>query len=280
MSIKNILLVVEDAPSGPARLDAAVALADQLNAHLAALVIAPLPQIDLGYDGGLGGSFVVEEMQRVQEGAEELGRKLSARLVSLGVSSEVRSAARSYVGIADEVARQGRYSDLILIGRPQEDGMARNVLKSAIDGALFDSGRPVVQMPPGWSGSFGRNIVIAWDGSREAARAIAAAMPLIETADSVTIALVAPEIDSDRHGEEPGADLGVALSRHNSNVSVNRLPVLGKSVSETLLGHTSDLGADLIVLGAYGHSRMAEAIFGGVTRDIVRTANVPLLMAH
>jgi nucleotide-binding universal stress UspA family protein len=280
MSIKNILLVVENAPAGSIRLDAAVAFADQQNAHLVVLGIEPLPQIDLGYDGGIGGSFVVEEMQRAQERAAELGRKLSAQLGTSGISSEVRSAARSYPGIAVEIARHGRYADLILIGRSAEEGNARSFLENAADGALFDSGRAVVQLPPDWSESFGKNIIIAWDGSRAATRAVAAAMPLIETADSVIIAIAAPEAGTDRHGEEPGADLGTALSRHNSNVSVDRLPVFGKSISETLLGHATDLGADLIVHGAYGHSRIAEAIFGGVTRDIIRTANVPLLMAH
>ena len=135
-------------------------------------------------------------------------------------------------------------------------------------------------LPPGWSGEFGARIVVAWDGSLEASRAVAAAMPLIEAAREVRVALVAPRVRGSEHGQEPGADLGAVLSRHNGNVSVDRLPSLDRSVARALLGHASDTEADLLVLGAYGHSRLTEAIFGGVTHDMLREAPLPLVMAH
>ena len=152
--------------------------------------------------------------------------------------------------------------------------------QKALDGALYDSGRGVALTPGGWTAAFGERIVVAWDGSRASARAIGAAMPLIETADEVRVALVEPKVGDEAHGPEPGADLGAALSRHNANVSVDRLPSLDRPVAKVLLEHASDAGADLVVLGAYGHSRFAEAVFGGVTRDMLEDAPLPLLMAH
>ncbi len=134
--------------------------------------------------------------------------------------------------------------------------------------------------PRGWTGAFGERVVVAWDGSRPSARAIGSAMPLIETAAEVRVALVDPKAGSAAHGAEPGAELGAALARHNANVSVDRLPTLDRPVAKVLLEHASDAGADLVVLGAYGHSRFAEAVFGGVTRDMLRDASLPLLMAH
>lgn len=280
MAIRNILLVIEDADSALARLDTAAALAEQFDAHLAVLVATSLPQFDVGYDGAMAGSFIVDEMERARESVEARAREVDGRLREIGRPAEVRTAARSLAGIAEEVGRQARYADLVVTGRVADEGYAQSVLERALDGALFDGGRPVVLLPPGWTAGFGRSLMIGWDGSRESSRAVALAMPLIEAAGKVAVAVAVRNGGAGREGDEPGADIGAALSRHNGQVTVDRLPTLGKSVSETLLQHAGDLGADLVVMGAYGHARMTEAIFGGVTHEMIRSARLPLLLAH
>lgn len=281
MSIKNILAVVPDTANAEAMIGPATALAEAHEAHLVILVVGALPALDYGYGGMAAGQLIVDEMTEVREDVEKTAAKLIERLAGTGVSVEVRSTAMSFAGISAEVARQGRYADLVLIGRSGGDGDGHGYLvEKALDGALFDSGRPVALIPPGWSNGFGRRITIAWDGSREASRAVAAAMPLIESADEIRIALAAPRVGDNEHGEEPGADLGTALARHSANVSVDRLPALGRKASEALLEHALDCDSDLLVLGGYGHSRLTETVFGGVTHDMIRHATLPLLMAH
>lgn len=277
--IRNLLVVIEDPKKAARRLDTAVEMARRHDAHLVALAVAAQPTLDYSAGAGFGTELIVEELQRARERADDMAKTLTERLSASGISAEARPAARSFPGIADEVARQGRYADLILSGRDEGDDGA--VLDKAADGALFDSGKPAVLIPPDWDkGAFGKRIMVAWDASREAARAIAAAMPLIEGADAVSVALADPYSGSESHGEEPGADIGASLSRHNGNVTVDRLAGMGHSVAETLIAHATDVGADLVVLGAYGHTRLAEAIFGGVTRDMMKACPVPLLLAH
>ena len=283
MSIKTILAVIPEGSDAEAALAPATALAERHGAHLAVLAITELPAADYGYGygsyGGVAtGQFLVERMEEARKRVEALAERLRERLAGPGVSAEVRTAARSLAGVADEVSHHGRYADLILMARSGDEGSETQA--KALDGALFDSGRGVALVPPGWAQGFGERITIAWDGSRPAARAIGAAMPLIDAAAEVRIALVEPKVGNESHGPEPGADLGAALARHNPNVSVDRLPALDRPVAKALLEHAADAGADLLVLGAYGHSRFAQAVFGGVTRDMLRDAPLPLLMAH
>ncbi len=121
---------------------------------------------------------------------------------------------------------------------------------------------------------------IVWTPRKEAARAVADAMPFIEAAESVHIAIIDPDTGDDAHDEEPGTDLAAALARHDVPVTVNALPSAGQSVTGRLLIHAADCGASLIVMGGYGHLRLRESLLGGTTRDMIRQSAVPLLKAH
>lgn len=279
MSIRTLLAIAEDGPDAEARLTAATALAGLLEAHLDVLALVVQPSLDYGAGAGYAATAMLDEIYRAGERADLLAKSIRDRLARAGTPAEVRGAARSPGGIAAEVARQGRTADLILSGRSSDEELGP-LLSRATDGALFDSGRPVAYLPPGWDRPFGSRIMIAWDGSREAARAVAGAGPLIERAEEIRIAIADPDAGTDAMGDEPGTDLGEALSRHNRNVTVDRLAGMGHSVAQTLTTHALDIGTDLIVLGAYGHARLTEAMFGGVTRDMLRGAPLPLLLAH
>lgn len=278
MSYRTLLAVIDSAAEQADPVDAAIALALPLEAHVAALAIAGQPSLDYGAGVGFGTEVILSEMQAAREEAETRAKSLGEAISRAGVSGEHRHAARSFAGIADEVGRQGRLADLVLFGR-DDTGSIAGVPAKIADGALFETGRPALMIPPGWGDrAVGRRIAIAWDLSREASRAVASALPLIAGADRVSVALADPEPGT--FGDEPGADIAVSLSRHNSAVAVDRLPGMGRSVAETLIGHATDMDADLIVLGAYGHARLTEALFGGVTRDMMKTSPLPLLLAH
>ena len=148
-----------------------------------------------------------------------------------------------------------------------------------IEGALFGSGRPVIVVPHiQKQGLMLDRVLACWDGSRPAARAIADAMPFLTRAKNVEIVVVTGE--RDKSGEITGTNMGRHLARHGVDVEIKRIPVGSTDVQTAILAHAADIGADFMVLGGYGHSRLREFILGGVTRSILASMPVPVLMSH
>lgn len=147
-------------------------------------------------------------------------------------------------------------------------------MAATIDAALFDTGRPVLVAPPAAPLQIGRKIAIAWNGSSQAARAVAFSLPFLERAEQVTIL-----VGSGQDSHTPGTALAAYLERHGIRAAVEGFDVAG-SVGKSVLERAGELGADLIVMGAYGHSRLREMILGGATREILASATLPVLMAH
>ena len=144
---------------------------------------------------------------------------------------------------------------------------------------LLATGVPFLLLPEHWTGPAAQHVIVAWNASREARRAITDALPLLVGALSVTVLVVDPQNNS-RHGEEPGADVALYLSRHGAKVVVEQVQSNGEPVADVILGFAKRRNNDLIVVGAYSHARTTEMIFGGVTRRLLRDAAVPLLIAH
>jgi nucleotide-binding universal stress UspA family protein len=143
------------------------------------------------------------------------------------------------------------------------------------------AGRPILVVP--YAGHFariGQRVVIGWDASREAARAVNDAMPLLAAAEAVTVLTIDPEQSPRGHGEIPGADIALHLARHGVTAQVERTVSAGIGIGNTLLSRAADLEADLLVMGAYGHSRVRELLLGGVTRTMLTSMTLPVLMAH
>ena len=144
---------------------------------------------------------------------------------------------------------------------------------------LIATGVPFLLLPEPWTGSAAEHVVVAWNASREARRAIADALPFLVGALSVTILVVDPQ-KNPRHGEEPGADVAHYLTRHGAKVVVEQVQSHGDPIANVILAYAERHNTDLIVVGAYSHARTTEMIFGGVTRSLLRDAAVPLLIAH
>jgi nucleotide-binding universal stress UspA family protein len=184
---------------------------------------------------------------------------------------------RQLDGQADRaVVAHARHADLTIVGQRSDD--ASEDSNRLLEALIMESGRPVLAVPAyGKVERFGHHVLCAWNGTREAARAVADALPLLCQAEKVTILSIDPDQSAARL---PGADIALHLARHGVAAEASTTFSGGLGVGDALLARASDLGADLIVMGAYGHSRAREAVFGGATRSLLDTMTVPVLMSH
>ena len=176
-------------------------------------------------------------------------------------------------------ARFARYADLTLI--PAQAPGHETMQTWVMNGALFESGRPILLLPKGEVAFPAvKTVMLAWDASVEASKAVREAIGLMKQAEAVHAVLIDPVPSFEGHGPEPGADLAAYLARHGISATVHRLPKEGKETGAVLRRKASDLAADLIVMGGFGHSRLRERIFGGTTTSMTKEVIVPVLMAH
>jgi nucleotide-binding universal stress UspA family protein len=194
-----------------------------------------------------------------------------------GVSFENRLVDASLAGAGDLFGRIARRFDVAVVGQARsEQGASEELL---IEGALFGSGRPIVIVPYTRKGSIKLDrIVICWDGSRPAARAIGDATPFLERAKGIELVVVTGE--RDKSGEITGANMRRHLARHGIEVNIKHITSAGTDVQNAILSHAADSGADFMVMGGYRHSRLREFILGGVTRSILQSMTLPVLMSH
>lgn len=280
MSCKTLLVFIDDSEASSRRLDTAIALSGQIGAHLTALALIEQPAYYYGIGTEIAADAYLADIERVETLARDTAAAAASKMSAAGIAADTRWATGTPAAVPEITARHARYADLALVGQPVE-GTIEPLLSRIFEGMIFESGRPLVVVPETWSGgAFGKRVMIGWAPRREAARAVADAMSFIERAERVHVAVVDPETGPATHGEEPGADLATALSRHRAPVAVDQLPLAGQGIADRLLTHAGDCGADLLVMGGYGHWRLRESLFGGVTRDVLRQMQVPVLMSH
>lgn len=275
--IKTLLVYAERSDAGAELLSQAAAFAGDRDAHLVALVLGlqPTPTYASLPDVPLDAYFV--EFRAAREAVDEAARWTAERLAGRGISHEVRGVVVPMSEAGRMFARHARYADLAVFPR----GNTADNWHQVVDGALFDSGKPLLLVPPGkrWEGIGGR-VVVAWDAGAEAARAVSCAIDLLGPQSKVHVVTVDPRVSLEGHGEEPGADLASMLARHGLDITVDAIPRENQSVAEALLRHAQAVEADMLVAGAYGHSRLSEIFLGGATRDLMEYTDRPLLMAH
>lgn len=195
-----------------------------------------------------------------------------------GLSAEWRSVEGYPTGMT---ALHGRYADLILVGQPAPDDFEAALFRPVPQEVALTSGRPVLIIPyTGTWDEIGRHVLVGWNASREATRAVNDAIPLLADADSVTVLTIDPDEGPAEHGEVPGADIALHLARHGVKVATEATVSGGMDVGNVLLSRANDLAVDLLVMGAYGHSRFRELVLGGATRTVLESMTVPILMTH
>jgi nucleotide-binding universal stress UspA family protein len=274
MALKDLLVCLDSHPSVDSRLKLAIALARQGGAHLAGLHVVPRGPMPAYYT-----PETIEVSRSLRKKAAEsfkrsIGRRFSEALRREGLQGELRVTEGE---VDEEAALHARYADLTIAGQLDPD----RPLEAAVspDHLVLYSGRPVLLVPYiGCSGAVGERIVVAWNASREASRAVNDALPLLKRAKLVRILAINPE-RAGSHGEQVGADIALHLARHGVKTDVS---VLGTDIAEAdmLLSQLADFGADLVVMGGYGHSRARELVLGGVTRHMLRHMTVPVFMSH
>jgi nucleotide-binding universal stress UspA family protein len=257
--------------------DYAVSIAAAFDAHVAGIAFLYDPIVPVSGAGYIPAD-VIERQEQDNEAAAKAALDRFARAAgSAGVSAAPLTLSASFSGAADQFGRLARRFDLSVVGQSEpETGAVEDVI---IEAALFESGRPVIVVPYIQKSPLKLDsVMVCWDGSRSATRAIGDAMPLLEKAGRVEVVIVANE--PGKQHEIEGADMGEHLARHGLNVEVKRTVLGDIDVADVILSHAADAGTDFIVMGGYGHSRLREFVLGGVTRSILRSMTAPALMSH
>jgi nucleotide-binding universal stress UspA family protein len=280
MSYKDLLVVLDSATDARGRIELAATLAERFAAHLVGLY--PIPSPELPRSAGYADLAPLEPMYRewrarMLEQAETVREAFEHQAQLRGVKTEWRAVAE---GREADPALHARYADLTILGQLDPDNDEMAMIRPHPERVALASGRPILVTP--YAGHFEKlaRVLIAWNASREAARAVADAMPLLAAADAVTVMAVDPQPGHDGHGELPGAAVALHLARHGVTAQIERTVSAEVPIGEVLLSRAADLGADLLVMGAYGHSRMRELLLGGATRSILASMTLPVLMSH
>jgi nucleotide-binding universal stress UspA family protein len=285
MALKDILVHLDTGPRAMVRLGVAIGLARRHGAHVTALCVIDLPQTEYFYGAamsfsGTGPEQVIDRMRA--DAATQCATIESSFRDTLrreGVQGEWRLVEGQ---LPSTLALHARYSDLSIIGQPNPyDSHVDAGRHATIVTPLLSCGRPILAVPfAGDCSIIGEQVLVAWNASREAARAVNDAMPLLELAKKVTILAVNPKQGIGGHGDVPAADIALHLARHGVRAEAAHTVANDIPDGEALLSYAADLGIDLIVAGAYGHSRAREMVFGGVTRTLIEEMTVPVLLSH
>ncbi|OUS34356.1 universal stress protein [Rhodobacterales bacterium 56_14_T64] len=279
MSYKSLLTVLTATETAAPPLTQITALADQFDGHVEALCLG-VDRTQTGYYYAGANALVLQEsLSRAKEEASVVQAHAEAELAISGATWSADSGIAQIADLGRHVAQRARFSDLVVLGKPY--GRDRNVeAEPIVEAALFEGHAPVLMVPDQANVvSQPKTVMVAWNESVEALTAIRKALPFLIGAELVRVVV----IDPPKHGPErsdPGGMLSQMLARHGVTCEIDVLSKTLSRVSDILNRHAVDTGSDMIVMGAYGHSRFREAILGGATRNMLEQAKVPVFMAH
>jgi nucleotide-binding universal stress UspA family protein len=274
--IKDIVVNLESGERTSA-CDYAVSLAATFGAHLVGIVFRYDPIIPISSVGYIPADAIETQERESRAAAQAAVDHFVAANERAGVAAEPRTISASTAPVSMQFGQIARRFDLAVVG--QADPNAAGLEGSIAEGALFESGRPVVVVPYIQKASLKLDrVMVCWDGSRAAARAVADAVALLERAGCVEVVIVANE--RGKQDEIEGVGIGEHLARHGLKVEITRIALGDIDVADVILSHAADAGSDLMVMGGYGHSRLREFVLGGVTRAILRSMTTPVLMSH
>jgi nucleotide-binding universal stress UspA family protein len=274
MAYKTILVHVDASERCRTRIDIALRLAREFEAHLVGLHVRQ----PIALPPYVSAEPVIGERLRQAVAADAVAAEstFTTATAAAGLAGAEFRAAAPDASVA--VSLHARYADLVILG--QRDPQAEPTVDSGfVENVLLAAGRPVLTVPyVGAIETLGKRVLVAWNASSEAARALTDAIPLLQRADEVQVLTINPEARA--HGDIPGADIALYLARHGVRVEVKLERAADIDVGNMLLSRAADLGVDLLVMGAYGHSRVREYMMGGATRTLLKTMTVPVFMSH
>ncbi len=276
MPYKSIMTYIEDQPDTQPWLKTAVEIARQYSAHLTIAVHSRTADQPPFIYGDASGMAVAEFIEESKQATEALVAAARETLLAEDILGEVCPVAYPYGAPGHEFGRLAQFADLIVLGG-MYDAEAGKTLADVFSGALFGSDATMLAVPPGTRTLRADNMLIAWNDSREALRAVRRAVPLLGKAGTVTILMIDP---STRADDMPGAELATMLDRYGIKAEISTVPRGNQLVGDLIAQRAQEAGADLVVMGGYGHSRFQEYVLGGATRDFLKQLPVPVLMAH
>jgi len=282
MAYKTLLVVLDEDRRSSERLTLAATLAERFDAHLVGLYASIGPEPPGRFDRfNTYGPVLRPIYEGVEAWIREQGEAMRAGFEAVVKRQSISAEWRMASGYpAHQVALHGRGADLIILGQIDGSDPWSSLLHPAPQEVALTSGRPILVVP--YIGHFeqiGRHVLIGWDASREASRALSDAMPLLAAASTVTVTTIDAE-EACAKDAVPDTDIALYLARHGVKASIERTVSAGVDVGNLLLSRASDLDADLLVMGAYGHARVRELLLGGATRTVLATTPVPVLMSH
>lgn len=280
MAYKTLLVEIDETKANRGRLQAAIELARAHEAHLTGLYVIRDPDLPGFVTAQLPQDAIEAQRGGAQEAADVAAAAFRAQTEREGINADTRIARAGANVVAAVVARHARYADLVIAGQadPDEPGPGGQHL---VEDLVLSAGRPVLAVPYiGAPRPIGRTVTVAWNAGREAARAVADAMPILETAQNVHVVMIDPVSSPDGHGEEPGADIALSLARHGIKAQAHVVAAGDLEAGDAILSWLADSDSDLLVMGLYGHARFREMVLGGVSRRILESMTVPVLMSR
>ncbi|PZR93204.1 MAG: universal stress protein UspA [Stutzerimonas stutzeri] len=253
----------------------ALSLAKAADAHLTVEAAARRYAIPYSAVADFGRALMSSENRRIAKLTTALAETAKAEADFAGVVSTVETEQSGFAEMRDRLVGRARVADVTVL---DAEASVSEIDRGLIEAVLFDSGRPLIIVPPGHASFDARNVLIAWDGGASAARAVADALPILRAAEAVEILSVADE--EELKGTLPGTELAPHLARHGIKVTVKLAETGSGDVADVIRSHAAGLGAGLIVAGAYRHSRLRELLLGGVTQSLLKDCDVPLLLSH
>ena len=280
---KTVTVFLDAGPSGNKRAAHAVALAQRWDAHLVGVHVVFTSEALHPWDSYAIGERAIQQViaheKEVRVDDEEVASQVGEQFVDLCSRSDVSCEFRgiSWRQPAEDAILNALHSDLVIVGHPQPNGLPSDV---SLETIFLASGAPLVVLPNAWHGkAIGDKVLIAWNASREARRAVSDALSFLVAAKAVTVLLVDPG-KRHRHGEEPGADIALQLARHGARVDVDSVTSNGASIAQVILGYAIESSSDLLVFGAYSHARLGQRLLGGTTRTLLAQMPVPVLVSR
>ncbi len=279
MAYKSILSVLTDPALVDISLAAATSIAAQEDAHVDVLSLG-IDRTQVGYAYlGSAPALIEVSIERAEADAAQVDKAARAYLDRQDIRWGTEAAVAQLGGLGPLVEMKARFADLVVLARPYGKGRGPEG-EAVLEAALFEGQAPVLVVPDaGITGPIGKRIVIAWNEGREAMAAVRRALPWLKQADVVNITVIDPPPSSPERSD-PGGMLCQMLVRHGVKAEVSVLAKTAPRVSDVLVQQARDVNADLVVMGAYGHSRLREAILGGATRDMLENAALPVFLAH
>lgn len=280
MAYKTILLHLNDARRAGHLLEAAVPLARSMSAHLIGLSVVP-PFVVIPTMDGAGASITVDEHREAYRlEMAKVKATFERATAQQTLLPEWRDGDAQFGTVAEVIVDQGHGADLIIASQADTEWSSSHLLEDPVR-IVTESGRPLLLIPNNGARTLPpRRVTVAWNGRREAARALFDALPLLMQASDVDVVCLNPGTEKATSGDLPAAEICAALARHGVKCQASVATVPAADVGRDILRQAKAFGSDLLVMGCYGHSRLREFLLGGATRHVLAHMNLPVLMAH